>query len=148
MNGDVLCCDIYGKEGKAYKPFSVFEKMWMEFPTPFHAGDPVYAPTSGVWKPFVLTDISTWDSERIRQELPPTVYSEDFLFFGISSWLVAESLAAVTPWQEVIPWGCHHKTRSSICIATIFPFAIIGSRSITSSPSAAPSAFCGRSATT
>ena len=30
----------------------------MEFPTPFHAGDLVYAPTSGVWKPFVLTDIS------------------------------------------------------------------------------------------
>lgn len=57
----------------------------MEFPTPFHAGDLVYAPTSGVWKPFVLTDISTWDSERIRQELPPTVYSEGFLFFGISS---------------------------------------------------------------
>ena len=55
--------------------------MWMEFPTPFHAGDPVYAPTSGVWKPFVLTDISTWDLERIRQELPPTVYSEGFLFF-------------------------------------------------------------------
>lgn len=23
----------------------------MEFPTPFHAGNPVYAPTSGVWKP-------------------------------------------------------------------------------------------------
>lgn len=53
----------------------------MEFPTPFHAGDLVYTPTSGVWKPFVLTDISTWDSERIRQELPPTVYSEGFLFF-------------------------------------------------------------------
>lgn len=29
----------------------------------------------------VLTDISTWDLERIRQELPPTVYSEGFLFF-------------------------------------------------------------------
>ena len=39
----------------------------MKFPTPFHTVDPVYAPTSGVWKPFVLTDISTWDLERIRQ---------------------------------------------------------------------------------
>ena len=81
VNGDVLCCDIYGEEGKAYEPLSVFEEMWMEFPTPFHAGDLVYAPIGGVWKPFVLTDISTWDSERIRQELPPTVYSEGFLFF-------------------------------------------------------------------
>lgn len=143
-----MCCDIYGEEGKAYDPFSVFEEMWMEFPTLFHAGDPVYASTSSVWKPFVLTDISTWDSERIRQELPPTVYSEGFLFFGISSWLVAESLAAVTPWQEDIPWGYHHKTRIPICIAAISPSAIIGSRSITPSPSAAPSAFCGRSVTT
>lgn len=96
----------------------------------------------------VLTDISTWDLERIRQELPPTVYSEGFLFFGINSWLIVGSLAAVTPWQEDIPWGCHHKTRFPICIETISPSAIIGSRSITSSPSAAPSAFCGRSATT
>ena len=55
------------------------------------------------------------------------------------------SCAAVTPWQEVIPWGYHHKTQSPICIATIFPSAIIGSLSITSSPSAAPSAFRERS---
>ena len=52
VNGDVLCCDIYGEKGKAYEPLSVFEEMWMEFPTPFHAGDLVYAPTGGVWKPF------------------------------------------------------------------------------------------------
>lgn len=31
----------------------------------------------------------------------------------------------MTPWQEVIPWGYHHKTQSPICIATIFPSAII-----------------------
>lgn len=76
-----MCCDIYGEEGKADEPFSVFEAMWMEFPAPFHAGDLADAPTGGAWEPFVLTDISTWDLERIRQELPPTVYSEGFLFF-------------------------------------------------------------------
>lgn len=36
------------------------------------------------------------------------------------------SCAAVIPWQEVIPWGYYRKTQSPICIATIFPSAIIG----------------------
>lgn len=79
--GEVLCCDIYGQAGEAYEPLSALADMWLEFPTPFHAGDLVYAPTGGVWKPFVLTDISTWDSRRIRQELPSTAYSEGWLAY-------------------------------------------------------------------
>jgi len=133
-----LCCDIYGEEGKAYEPFSVFEEMRMEFSTPFHAGDPVYAPTSGVWK---LTDISTWDLERIRQELPPTVYSEGFLFFQNKQLARCREFDCGDTMARGYTMGISSQD-------TIFPSAIIGNWSITSSPSAAPSAFCGRSATT
>lgn len=113
----------------------------MEFPTPFHAGDLVYAPTSGVWKSFVLTDISTWDLERIRQELPPTVYSESFLFFRNNQLARCREFGCDDTMARGYTMGISSQD-------TIFPSAIIESRSITPSPSAAPSAFCGRSATT
>lgn len=79
--GELLGCDCACStlSDEEFDTLCAFDGMWFDFPTPFHAGDMVYAPLGNVWEPFVLTDIATWDSKRIRQELPPTEYTENFI---------------------------------------------------------------------
>lgn len=79
VQGDFLSCDCPTQSDEEFDILAAFDGMWFDFPTPFHAGDMVYAPLGNVWEPFVLTDINTWDAERIRRELPPTEYTENFI---------------------------------------------------------------------
>lgn len=57
---------------------SAFDKMWFDFPTPFHSGD-IVCSFSNSDRPFVLCDICTWDTERLRKELPVSEYSEEYI---------------------------------------------------------------------
>ncbi len=56
----------------------VFEGMWFDFPTPFHAGDIVCSHRKPD-EPFVLTDLCAWDAETLRRELPVSEYSDKWL---------------------------------------------------------------------
>ena len=58
--------------------YLLFEEMWFAFPTPFHSGDIVCSRFSPD-EPFVLTDMVTWDSERMMKELPPSEYDRQML---------------------------------------------------------------------
>lgn len=55
-----------------------FERMWFDFPTPFHAGDIVCSHRRPD-EPFVLTDLCTWDTETLRREMPVSGYSDKWL---------------------------------------------------------------------
>ena len=46
---------------------TAFDGMWFDFPTPFHAGD-IVCSVKDRSRPFVLTEISTWDETKVREE--------------------------------------------------------------------------------
>lgn len=76
--GDIMeidCCQ--GLDDDSFDIYYAFQGMWFDFPTPFHCGDIVYNAISDD-DPFVLTEISTWNEEKIRCEVPPIEYPEVF----------------------------------------------------------------------
>lgn len=73
--GEVMRCDHYLDDQDERGSELDFEYMWFDIPTPFHAGDIVcnlHTPD----EPFVLLDLQTWGSERVKKELPPSVYRD------------------------------------------------------------------------
>ncbi len=61
--------------------------------TPFHSGDIVCSRFSPN-EPFVLTDMVTWDSERMIKELPPSEYDRQVL--DCAEWTVELSSSRAT----------------------------------------------------
>lgn len=77
-HGEVMEIDCWQDiDDDSYDIYYAFQGMWFDFPTPFHCGDIVYNAISDD-DPFVLTDISTWDEEKIRREVSAIEYPETF----------------------------------------------------------------------
>lgn len=51
----------------------LLDGMWLDFPTPFERGD-ILVELCKPWEPFVLDDMVSWDSRRMRESgFPPTI---------------------------------------------------------------------------
>lgn len=78
IQGDVIEIDCgQGLDDDSFDIYYAFQGMRLDIPTPFHCGDIVYNAISDD-DPFVLTEISTWNEEKIRREVPPIEYPERF----------------------------------------------------------------------
>lgn len=78
QDGEIMQINCLPTDAEDMMTYLLFEEMWFAFPTPFHSGDIVCSRFSPD-EPFVLTDMVTWDSERIMKELPPSEYDRQML---------------------------------------------------------------------
>ena len=77
-DGEILRINCLPTDAEDMMTYLLFEEMWFAIPTPFHSGDIVCSRFSPD-EPFVLTDMVTWDSERMMKELPPSEYDRQLL---------------------------------------------------------------------
>ena len=77
-DGETLQIHCLPTDAEDMPTYLLFEDMWFAIPTPFHGGDIVCSRVSPN-EPFVLTDMVTWDSERMMKELPPSEYDRQML---------------------------------------------------------------------
>lgn len=74
--GEIMNCRCcIDKEVEGEDPTSVFEFMWFDIPTPFHAGD-IICPHGYPDDPMVLLGTQTWTAQQIKDELPPSTYRD------------------------------------------------------------------------
>ena len=88
-DGELMQINCLPTDAEDMPTYLLFEEMWFMIPTPFHSGDIVcsrFYPDD----PFVLTDMVTWDSERIMKELPPGEYDRQML--NCADWTVERLL--------------------------------------------------------
>lgn len=78
QDGEIMQINCLPTDAEDMMTYLLFEEMWFAFPTPFHSGDIVCSRFSPN-EPFILTDMVTWDSERIMKELPPSEYDRQVL---------------------------------------------------------------------
>lgn len=89
QDGEIMQINCLPTDAEDMMTYLLFEEMWFAIPTPFHSGDIVcsrFYPD----KPFVLTDMVTWDSERMIKELPPSEYDRQML--DCADWTVERLL--------------------------------------------------------
>lgn len=68
-----LCC--IDKERDGEDPTFAFVLMWFDIPTPFHAGD-IICRHGDPSDPILLLNMQTWTTQRVMDELPPSIYRE------------------------------------------------------------------------
>lgn len=78
QDGELMQIHCLPTDAEDMMTYLLFEEMWFAIPTPFHSGDIVCSRFSPN-EPFVLTDMVTWDSERMIKELPPSEYDRQLL---------------------------------------------------------------------
>lgn len=78
QDGEIMQINCLPTDAEDMMTYLLFEEIWFAFPTPFHSGDIVCSRFSPD-EPFVLTDMVTWDSERMMKELPPSEYDRQML---------------------------------------------------------------------
>ena len=78
QDGEIMQINCLPTDAEDMMTYLLFEEMWFAFPTPFHSGDIICSRFSPD-EPFVLTDMVTWDSERMMKELPPSEYDRQML---------------------------------------------------------------------
>lgn len=88
-DGEILRINCLPTDAEDMMTYLLFEEMWFAIPTPFHSGDIVCSRFSPD-EPFVLTDMVTWDSERMIKELPPSEYDRQML--DCADWTVERLL--------------------------------------------------------
>lgn len=88
-DGEILQIHCLPTDAEDMPTYLLFEDMWFAIPTPFHSGDIVCSRFSPD-EPFVLTDMVTWDSERMIKELPPGEYDGQML--NCADWTVERLL--------------------------------------------------------
>lgn len=89
QDGEIMQINCLPTDAEDMMTYLLFEEMWFAFPTPFHSGDIVCSRFSPD-EPFVLTDMVTWDSERMIKELPPSEYDRQML--NCADWTVERLL--------------------------------------------------------
>lgn len=89
QDGEIMQIHCLPTDAEDMMTYLLFEEMWFAFPTPFHSGDIVCSRFSPD-EPFVLTDMVTWDSERMIKELPPSEYDRQLL--DCADWTVERLL--------------------------------------------------------
>lgn len=89
QDGEIMQINCLPTDAEDMMTYLLFEEMWFAFPTPFHSGDIVCSRFSPN-EPFVLTDMVTWDSERMIKELPPSEYDRQVL--DCADWTVERLL--------------------------------------------------------
>lgn len=89
QDGEIMQINCLPTDAEDMMTYLLFEEMWFAFPTPFHSGDIVCSRFSPD-EPFVLTDMVTWDSERMMKELPPSEYDRQML--DCADWTVERLL--------------------------------------------------------
>lgn len=89
QDGEIMQINCLPTDAEDMMTYLLFEEMWFAFPTPFHSGDIVCSRFSPD-EPFVLTDMVTWDSERMIKELPPSEYDRQML--DCADWTVERLL--------------------------------------------------------
>lgn len=89
QDGEIMQINCLPTDAEDMMTYLLFEEMWFAFPTLFHSGDIVCSRVSPN-EPFVLTDMVTWDSERMIKELPPSEYDQQML--NCADWTVERLL--------------------------------------------------------
>lgn len=89
QDGEIMQIHCLPTDAEDMLTYLLFEEMWFAIPTPFHSGDIVCSRFSPD-EPFVLTDMVTWDSERMMKELPPSEYDRQML--DCADWTVERLL--------------------------------------------------------
>lgn len=89
QDGELMQIHCLPTDAEDMMTYLLFEEMWFAIPTPFHSGDIVCSRFSPN-EPFVLTDMVTWDSERMMKELPPSEYDRQML--DCADWTVERLL--------------------------------------------------------
>lgn len=89
QDGEIMQIHCLPTDAEDMLTYLLFEEMWFAIPTPFHSGDIVCSRFSPD-EPFVLTDMVTWDSERMMKELPPSEYDRQLL--DCADWTVERLL--------------------------------------------------------
>lgn len=89
QDGELMQIHCLPTDAEDMMTYLLFEEMWFAIPTPFHSGDIVCSRFSPN-EPFVLTDMVTWDSERMMKELPPSEYDRQLL--DCADWTVERLL--------------------------------------------------------
>lgn len=89
QDGELMQIHCLPTDAEDMMTYLLFEEMWFAIPTPFHSGDIVCSRFSPN-EPFVLTDMVTWDSERMIKELPPSEYDRQLL--DCADWTVERLL--------------------------------------------------------
>lgn len=89
QDGEIMQINCLPTDAEDMMTYLLFEEMWFMIPTPFHSGDIVCSRFSPD-EPFVLTDMVTWDSERMMKELPPSEYDRQML--DCADWTVERLL--------------------------------------------------------
>ena len=89
QDGELMQTNCLPTDAEDMPTYLLFEDMWFVIPTPFHGGDIVCSWVSPS-EPFVLTDMVTWDSERLIKELPPDEYDGQML--DCADWTVERLL--------------------------------------------------------
>lgn len=89
QDGEILRINCLPTDAEDMPTYLLFEEMWFVIPTPFHSGD-IVCSRFNPDEPFVLTDMVTWDSERMVKELPPSEYDRQML--NCADWTVERLL--------------------------------------------------------
>ena len=89
QDGEIMQINCLPTDAEDMMTYLLFEEMWFMIPTPFHSGD-IVCSRFNPDEPFVLTDMVTWDSERMIKELPPSEYDRQML--DCADWTVERLL--------------------------------------------------------
>ena len=89
QDGEIMQINCLPTDAEDMMTYLLFEEMWFMIPTPFHSGD-IVCSRFNPDEPFVLTDMVTWDSERMMKELPPSEYDRQMLDYA--DWTVERLL--------------------------------------------------------
>ncbi len=75
--GEIMYCELrcIDREREGEDPTFAFDLMWFGIPTPFHAGD-IICRHGHPDDPMLLLDVQTRTTQRVIDELPPSIYRE------------------------------------------------------------------------